>query len=162
MSRRVCGECSRSLASRQSLWKHKQCCKVRRDLKAAGKKTVKNAAQHGVKIAKDVGKEVGKDLINTGVDVGTNLALQGLDSLAQKATNKGVPVKLTHSVADHAKRKTLAGATILEEAAKSKLNRLTQQSTVNKKKRKAASSLPKKSKKRKTTGKTLSQLIEQV
>ena len=114
MSRRVCGECSRSLASRQSLWKHKQCCKVRRGLKAAGKKTaVKNAAQYGVKI---VGREVGKGLIN--VDSGPNAIVQGIK-------DEGVSVNITHSVAGHAKRKTLAGATILGEVAKSELNRLT-------------------------------------
>ena len=57
MDNHVCGECSRSLASPQSLWNHKQRCKVRRDLKAAGRE--------GVKIAKDVGKEVGKEVVKT-------------------------------------------------------------------------------------------------
>ena len=113
--------------------------KVRGGLKAAGKKTVKNAAQYGVKIA----KEVGKDFVN--VDAAADLALQsipvnivhsvadharrktlaGATALKEKAIDEGVSVNITHSVAGHAKRKTLAGATILGEATTSKLNRLT-------------------------------------
>ena len=95
------------------------------------------------------------------------MTLQGIDSLAQKATNKVGESKLIHSVADIARGKTLAGATILGEVAKSELNRLTQdQPTVNKKKRKAASSHSKTAKKRKTTPtkttKKLSQLIAEI
>ena len=78
-----------------------------------GKKGVKIAGREGLKIAKDVGREVGKDLINTGVEVATDLALQGIDSLAQKATNKVGPSKLIQSVQDHARGRTLAGATAL-------------------------------------------------
>ena len=123
---------------------------ARKGIKIAGKaaiKGVKIAGREGLNLAKDIGRDVGKDLIKTGVDLGTNLALQGIDSLAQKATNSHVPTKLVQSVTNHARGKTLAGATVLEQEATKQLKRLTH----HPKKRKAISQPKSKPKKKKKT-----------
>ena len=135
---------------------------VRKGIIIAGKAAIKGAkiaGREGQNLAKDIGRDVGKDLIKTGAEIGTNLALQGIDSLAQKATNSHVPTKLFQSVTNHARGKTLAGATVLEQEATKQLKRLTH----HPKKRKAISqskSKPKKKKKKTTDQKTsLSGLI---
>ena len=114
-----------NLISNNQLWRHerrKSSFKAGAiPSKAAGKKIAKNAAREGLKVAKEVSKEIGKDLIN--VDAGMNLVLQGIKVEESKL----------HSVADHVRRKTLAGATALKGPAKSKLNSLTHQQAAEKK-----------------------------
>ena len=134
MGKHVCSRCNKIFASRQSLWRHerrKSSFKAGAiPSKAAGKKIAKNAAREGLKVVKEVSKEIGKDLIN--LDAGMNLVLQGITAGEQKLVNKVEESKL-HSVADHVRRKTLAGATALKGQAKSKLNSLTHQQAAEKK-----------------------------
>lgn len=139
-----------------------------------GKKALKVAAREGQTLVKRAGKEAIKEAKR----MGTDAALQGIDFIQQKATNKVGHPELIHSVANFARGKTHAGANKLSKVATHQLDTTIDKLVArhlptpqpantkkNQRKRKAGKQQQhKQSKKRKTTNrqKTLSELIEQV
>ena len=133
--------------------------------KVAGKKGLKTALIQGTPLAKKAAKESIRQANSTVKD----LVLQGIDSAEQKAINTVGQPEFIQSIANViARGKTQAGA----RAATRKVNigrdnlvaKHLPKPAVKKNKRKATNQHkhPKKKKRRKTIGKTLQELIEQV
>ena len=64
--------------------------------KVAGRKALKVVVKQGTRMA----KEGVKSVINEAKKAGKELAVQGIDTLSQKAINKGIPADMVHNVSN--------------------------------------------------------------
>ena len=64
--------------------------------KVAGRKALKVVVKQGTRMA----KEGAKSLIDEAKKAGKELAVQGIDTLSQKAINKGIPADMVHNVSN--------------------------------------------------------------
>ena len=89
--------------------------------KVAGKKVLKVAAKQGVKL--------GKKALNEGLkqakELGTDLAMQGIQKLENAAINKGVSPELVHNVSSIAKEGAHKAINRVGNLADSKVNKLS-------------------------------------
>ena len=125
---------------------------VVRSAKTIGKKAIKSASKHGLKkVAKEIAKDIPKDIAKDGARLGTEKVLEGIDTIANKAKQKGAPAQKTDTVTA-AIRKTLknAGDSLSKSAAEkieSGIDKLIPTAdTAKKRKRKAVNKLSSSSK----------------
>ena len=78
--------------------------------KVAGRKALKVVVKQGTRMA----KEGVKSVIDEAKKVGKELAVQGIDTLSQKAINKGIPADMVHNVSN-----------VVREGAHTALDRLS-------------------------------------
>jgi hypothetical protein len=86
--------------------------------KAIAKNALKQVGKGSVKVLKELGKEGLKEATN----LGTQLALSGIDQLAAKATSSGLPTKQTEAVTQMLKQTAEKGLGHLSDKASAKLH----------------------------------------